>query len=61
MVVNYTNIEVCEDDGWRGICDRNFTEQDAQVICRKLVFSAMGMCACDVENLRKLIMKILYV
>jgi hypothetical protein len=39
--VNYTAIEVCEDGGWREICDGTFTQEDAQVICRQLGFSAI--------------------
>ena len=42
IVVNYTSIEVCESGGWREICDGDFTEQDAQVVCRQLGFSSIG-------------------
>ena len=46
VVVNYTSIEVCQRDGWREICDEDFTKQDAQVVCRQLGFSAIGTQYC---------------
>ena len=39
-VVDFTKIEVCEEDGLREICD--FTQQDAEVLCRQLSFSDTG-------------------
>ena len=45
IVMNYTTIEVCDNGGWREICDANFTQEDAQVICRELEFSAIGKLA----------------
>ena len=33
---------ICESNGWREICDGDFTQQDAQVICWQLGFSAIG-------------------
>ena len=41
-VMNLTNIEVCEDNGWREICDADFTNSDAEVICRQLNYSGIG-------------------
>ena len=41
-LVNYTNIMVCEDDGWREMCDGEFSKLDAQVICRQLGISIVG-------------------
>ena len=49
VVVNYTNIEVCEGDGWREVCDETFTQQDAKVVCWQLNFSDIGtylQCMC---------------
>ena len=43
--MNITTIEVCEGGKWREICDATFTQQDAQVICRQLEFSAIGKLA----------------
>ena len=45
VVMNITTIEVCEGGKWREICDATFTQQDAQVICRQLEFSAIGKLA----------------
>ena len=42
ILVNYTNIMVCENDGWREICDGEFSKLDAQVICRQLGISTIG-------------------
>ena len=42
VIVNLTNIEVCEDSGWREICDADFTDDDATVICRQLNHSDIG-------------------
>ena len=42
VVVNLTNVEVCESDGWREICDADFTDLDARVICRQLNYSDIG-------------------
>ena len=41
-VVNLTNIQVCENGGWREICDEDFTDNDAKVICRELNYSDIG-------------------
>ena len=41
-LVNYTNIMVCENDGLREMCDEDFSELDAQVICRQLGNSTVG-------------------
>ena len=41
-LVNYTNIIVCENDGWREMCDEDFNKLDAQVICRQLGNSTVG-------------------
>ena len=41
-IVNLTNIEVCESDGWRVLCDTDLSERDAQVICRELGYSDIG-------------------
>ena len=55
VVVNYTTIKVCEDGIWREICDGNFTQEDAQVICRELGHSAIrklahNLSTCSVEK-----------
>ena len=41
-LVNYTNIMVCEGDGWREMCDGDFSKLDAQVICWQLGNSTVG-------------------
>ena len=41
-IVNLTNIEVCESDGWRELCDTDLSDSDAQVICRQLGYSDIG-------------------
>ena len=40
--MNLTNIEVCEEDGWREICDSALSDEDAQVICRELGYLDIG-------------------
>ena len=42
FVVNLTSIEVCENGGWREICDADFTDNDAEVICRQQNYSDIG-------------------
>ena len=53
-VVNFTTIQVCEDDGWRENCDANFTQQDAQIICQQLGFSGTGITRFHVHMAQKL-------
>ena len=47
VVKNITTIEVCENGRWKEICDGNFTQEDAQVICRDLGLSAIRKLAHD--------------
>ena len=35
-------VQVCENYGWRDICDADFTDNDAKVICRQLSYSDIG-------------------
>ena len=42
VIVNLTNINVCESDGWRELCDGHLSDKDAQVICRELGYSDVG-------------------
>ena len=61
FVVNLTSIEVCEDSGWREICDADFTDDDAEVICRQLNYSDIGkfkpISVCSVKYTSKRIVK----
>ena len=40
-------VQFCEESegerAWRHVCDSNFTEEDAQVLCRSLGHSGQGM------------------
>ena len=40
-------VQFCEERegerAWRHVCDSNFTEEDAQVLCRSLGHSGQGM------------------
>ena len=40
--VVYLLVQVCENYGWRDICDADFTDNDAKVICRQLSYSDIG-------------------
>ena len=51
VVKNITTIEECENGQWKEICDRNFTQEDAQVICRDLGLSAIRKLAHDLFRL----------
>ena len=35
-------VEVCVDGTWGSICYRHFTDNDAQVVCRHLGYTALG-------------------
>lgn len=36
-------IEVCVNGIWGSICSNYFTDNDAQVVCRQLGFTALGI------------------
>lgn len=36
-------VEVCVDGTWGSICHRFFTDNDAQVVCRQLGYTALGI------------------
>ena len=38
-------IEVCVDGTWGSICYHHFTDNDAQVVCRHLGYTALGISA----------------
>ena len=50
VVKNITTIQVCENSQWKEICDGNFTQEDAQVICRDLGLSAIRKLAHDLGH-----------
>ena len=35
-LVNYGRVELWSDDGWYSVCDENFDDMDATVVCRAL-------------------------
>ena len=39
-------VQICEDGGWKNLCDSNWTILDAQVTCRALNYSAIGESSC---------------
>ena len=39
-------VEVCVDGTWGSICHRFFTDNDAQVVCRQLGYTALGTYFC---------------
>ena len=59
--MNYSTIEVCERGEWREICDRTFTQEDAQVVCHQLGFSAIRKLAHNSVNCLVLYMHVLQV
>ena len=36
-------VEVCLDESYGTVCDRDFGEEEASVVCRQLGFSPYGM------------------
>ena len=41
-------VEICYNEAWGTICDEEFDNTDASVICRQVGYSQMGMCECFV-------------
>ncbi|XP_062609247.1 deleted in malignant brain tumors 1 protein-like [Saccostrea cucullata] len=43
--VDYGRLELWNDDGWYSVCDENFDDQDATVVCKALGFT-LGKAQC---------------
>jgi hypothetical protein len=39
-------VEICINNAWGTVCDRRFSEDDAEIICRQTGFRFNGMCQC---------------
>lgn len=44
-MVNYGRLELWSDDGWYSVCDENFDDTDATVVCKALGYTA-GLSQC---------------
>ena len=44
-------VEVCRDQTWGTVCDNQWNDQDARVVCRHLEFSGIGRLICDLKNI----------
>ena len=47
---NAGRVEVCVLETWRTVCDRQWTSEDASVVCRQLGFSRYSI---NLENIPK--------
>ena len=41
-------VEVCEGGKWRSLCDNDWKEDDAAVVCREAGYTPLGMWVCIV-------------
>ena len=41
-VSNEGRVEICQSGEWKTVCDNNWSENEARVVCRQLGYTTLG-------------------